>query len=81
MWLQVQPGIGTEFVEGNVSLLRKWEKLEKKFANFSNHRRFTLRCISWNITRSSLKLKSNMKTSRGKSIIQKAEKQLSEEHV
>ena len=77
----IHASIGTEFGEESVAILRKWEQLEKKIANFSNHRRFTLRCISQKITPTSLKLKSNIKTSRGKSIIQKAEKQLAEEHV
>ena len=56
--------IGTEIVEENVAIWRKWELLEKKIANFSNHRRFTLRCISQRITPTSLKVKSNIKTSR-----------------
>ena len=28
----------------NVAILRKWEQLEKKIADYKNHRRFTLRC-------------------------------------
>ena len=41
--------IGTEFGEESVAILRTWEKLEKKIANFKNHR-FTLRCIGQKIT-------------------------------
>ena len=37
--------IGTEFGEESVTILRTWEKLEKKIADFKNHRRFTLRYI------------------------------------
>ena len=71
----------TEFGEESVAILRKWEQLEKKIADFSNHRKLTLRCISQKITPTSLKLKSNIKTSRQKSIIQKVEKQLAEDHI
>ena len=45
--------IGTEFGKENVTILRKWEQLEKKIANFRNHR-FTYRCMS-QITPKSLK--------------------------
>ena len=61
--------IGTEFGMENVAILRKWEQLEKKIADFKNHRIFTLRCLSQKITPNSLKLKSNIKTSRGKRIL------------
>ena len=73
--------IGREFGLENVAILRKWEQLEKKIANFKNHRRFTLRCLSQKITPNSLKLKSNIKTSRGKSILERAERQVMNEHV
>ena len=62
-------------------MLRKWEQLEKKIADFKNHRRFTLRCISQKITPNSLKLKSNIKTSKGKRILERAERQLANECV
>ena len=73
--------ISTEFGMENVTILRKWKQLEKKIANFKNHRRFTLRCLSQKITPNSLKLKSNIKTSRGKRILEKAERQLVNERV
>ena len=73
--------IRTEFGMENVAILRKWEQLEKKIANFKNHRRFTLRCLSQKITPNSLKLKSNIKTSRGKRILEKAERQVANERV
>ena len=73
--------IGTGFGMENVAILKKWEQLEKKIANFKNHRRFTLRCLSQKITPNSLKLKSNIKTSRGKRILEKAERQLANERV
>ena len=65
----------------NVTILRKWEQLEKKIADYKNHRRFTLRCLSQKITPNSLKLKSNIKTSKGKRILERAERQLANEHV
>ena len=73
--------IGTEFGMENVAILRKWEQLEKKIANFKNHRRFTLMCLSQKITPNILKLKSNIKTSRGKKILEKAERQLANERI
>ena len=57
--------ITSEFGRENITILRRWEHLEKKIANFSNHRRFTLRCLSQNITPNSLKRKSNIKTLQG----------------
>ena len=71
----------TEFGMENVAILRKWEQLEKKIANFKNHRRFTLRCLSQKITPNNLKLKSNIKTSRGKRILEKSERQLANKRV
>ena len=65
----------------SVTILRKWEELEKKIANFKNHRKFTLRCISQKITPPSLKLRSNIKTPRGKRILYRAEKQLADEEI
>ena len=73
--------IKTEFGKENVAILRRWEHLEKKIADFSNHRRFTLRCISQIITSNSLKLKSSIKTSRGRQILHRAEKQLADECI
>ena len=73
--------IGTEFGWGCVAILRKWEQLEKKIADYKNHRRFTLGCLIQKITSNSLKLKSNIKTTRGKLIIYRAEKQLANECV
>ena len=73
--------IKTEFGKENVTILRRCEHLEKKIANISNHRRFTLRCKSQKITPTSLKLKSNIRTPRGKRILQRAEKQLADECI
>ena len=73
--------IRREFGLENVAILRKWEQLEKKIADIKNHRRFTLRCLSQKITPNSLKLKSNIKTSKGKRILERAERQLANECI
>ena len=70
-----------EFGRESVAILRDREQHVKKLANFKNHRRFTLRCISQKITPVSLRLKRNIPTDRGRKIIEKAEKQLLEERV
>ena len=57
--------IDFEFGKKNVVILRKLEKLEKKIADLQKHRRFTLRCLSQNISSTSIKLKSNIKTPPG----------------
>ena len=73
--------IRREFGLENVAILRKWELLEKKIADFKNHRRFTLRCLSQRITPNSLRLKSNIKSTKGKRILERAERQLANERV
>ena len=45
-------------------------------ADFSNHRRFTLRCLSKNLIPVSVRLKSNFKTPKSKQIIREAERAL-----
>ena len=73
--------IEKEFRRESATILRDWEQYVKKLANFKNHRRFTLRCLSQKMTPVSLRLKRNIKTERGKKIIEKAEKQLMDERV
>ena len=60
---------------------RRWEKLEMKMVDFSNHRRFSLRCLSKGLIPTSIKLKSNIKTPKGQQIIYKAEKSLLNERI
>ena len=59
----------------------RWEKLEMKMVDFSNHRRFSLRCLSEGFIPTSIKLKSNIRTSKGQQIIYKAEKSLLNERI
>ena len=64
-----------------VKIFCKWEKLEYKIVDFSNHRRFTLRCLSKNLIPVSARLKSTFKTPKSKEIIRKAERALLNERV
>ena len=57
------------------------EYIEYKMADFSNHRRFTLRCLSKNLIPVSARLKSTFKTPKSKEIIRKAERALLNERV
>ena len=50
-------------------------------ADFSNHRRFTLRCLKEDIIQISIRLKSNIRTPKGHHIIRKAEKALFNERI
>ena len=56
-------------------------QLERKIADFSNHRRFTFRCMGQKITPNSLKLKSSITTPRGRQILLRTEKQLADECI
>ena len=68
--------IKSEYRKGNVKIFCKWEKLEYKMVDSSNHRRFALRCLSKGLIPVSVRLKSNIKTPKGKQIIRKAERAL-----
>ena len=73
--------ITSEYGQENVKTFRRWEKLELKMADFSNHRRFSLRCLSEGLIPVSVRLKSNIKTPKGRQIIKKAEIALLNERV
>ena len=73
--------ITSEYGKDTVKIFCKWEKVEYKMADFSNPRRFTLRCLSENLMPVSVILKSNIKTPKGKQIIRKAERALLNEQV
>ena len=70
--------IKEEYGQEGISLLRQWEKLEKKMADFKNHRRFTIKCLKNNIVPASVRLKTNIKTTKGLEIIRRAEKHILE---
>ena len=50
-------------------------------AEFKNHRRFTLRCLSKGLTPVSIKLKTKVQTPKGNQILRKAERMLMNERV
>ena len=64
-----------------MKFLRQWEKLEVKMANFQNHRRFMLRCLSKGLIPVSIRLKTTVKTPKGNYIVRKAERMLMNERV
>ena len=68
--------ITLEYGKENVKIFQQWEKMEYKMEEFSNHRRFSLRCLSKDLIPVSVRLKSNIKTPKGRQIIKKAERAL-----
>ena len=60
----------------SIFLWHKWEKLEKKMADYINHLRFTIKCLKNEIIPVSTRLRTNVQRYRGLQIIRKAEKQL-----
>ena len=73
--------IKQEYGREGIFLMREWEKLEKKMSDFRNHRRFTIKCLKNDIVPVSVRLKTNIKTTKGLEIIRKAEKQLLNERI
>ena len=57
------------------------KKLVIKMAEFKNHRRFTLRCLSKGLIPTSIKLKTRVHTPKGNEILRKAERMLMNERV
>ena len=70
-----------EFGQRSIFLLGQWEKLEKKMANYRNHLRFTIGCLKNEVIPVSIRLKTNVKTSKGFQIIRRAERQLLNECI
>ena len=64
-----------------VILLWEWEHLVRKIMDFSNHRRFMLRCLGAGITPISVRLKNTIRMSRSFDIIRKVDRQLLNERV
>ena len=67
--------------KNTVKTFRQWEKLAIKMAEFKNHRRFTLRCLSKGLIPTSIKLKTKVHTPKGNEILRKAERMLMNERV
>ena len=70
-----------EYGKNTVKTFRQWEKLAIKMAEFKNHRRFTLRCLSKGLIPTSIKLKTKVHTPKGNEILRKAERMLMNERV
>ena len=70
-----------EYGQENFIRLQKGEKIEKKMAEFQNHRRFSLRCLSSEVIRVRVRLKSNIKTPRVWHIIRRSKRQLLNECI
>ena len=73
--------LNVEYDREIVKKFCRWEKYEKKMADFANHRRFTLRCLAEDLVPVSICLKQNIKTPKGLQIIKKAERALLNERV
>ena len=73
--------IESEYGKENVQTFQHWEKLEYKMADFENHHRFTLRCLSKDVIPVSVRLKSTIKTPKGRYIVRKVERALLNERV
>ena len=73
--------ITSEYGQVNVKTFQCWEIFEYKMADFSNHRRFSLRCLSEGLIPVSVRLKSSIKTPKGRQIIKKAKIALLNERV
>ena len=73
--------IESEYGKENVQIFRCWEKFEYKMADFENHCRFSLRCLSKDIIPVSVRLKTTIKTPRGRYIVRKVERALLNERV
>ena len=71
----------SEYGQESVRNLRWWEKLEMKMADFQNHGRFSLRCLSKGVTPVSIKLKTTVKTPKGIYIVRKADIMLMNERI
>ena len=62
-------------------MFRDWERLWLRASDYKNHRIFTLRCLHKDLITVSIKLKSTLKTVKGRQIIRKAEKDLLQARV
>ena len=70
-----------EFGRESVFLLWQSEKYEKKMADFCNHRRFSLKCLKYDVIPVSIRLKTTYRTAKGLEIIRKTERKLLNEHI
>ena len=79
--MNIHTELRAKYEQGSLKIYRRWEKFECKMADFLNHRHFSLRCLSKGLIPTSIRLKSNIKTPKGKYIIRKAELALLNERI
>ena len=73
--------IRSKYGQESLKIYWQWEKFEIKMVDFLNHRHFSLRCLSKGLIPTSVRLKSNLRTPKGKYIIRKAELALLNERI
>ena len=73
--------LNAEYGRENVKIFQRWEKYERKMADFANHRIFTLRCLSKGLIPVSICLHKNIRTPRGLQIVRRTEKALMNERI
>ena len=73
--------LSIEYDRESVKKFCQWEKYERKMADFTNHRRFTLRCLAEDLVPVSICLKQSIRTPKGLQIIRKAERSMLNERV
>ena len=79
--MNIHTELRAKYGQGSLKIYWRWEKFECKMADFLNHRCFSLRCLSKGLIPTSIRLKSNIKTPKGKYIIKKAELALLNERI
>ena len=57
------------------------KKIEKKLADYRNHRRFSIKCLKQELIPVSIKLKTSIHTTKASQIINRAEKELLNECI
>ena len=73
--------LNEEFGKESVFLLQQWEKYEKKMVDLHNHRRFSNRCLKFDVILLSIRLKTNVRIVKGLEIIRKTERKLLNEDI
>ena len=79
--MNIHAELRAKFGQRSLKIYWQWEKFECKMVDFQNHRHFSLRCLSNGLIPTSIKLKTTIKTQKGKYIIRKAELALLNERI
>ena len=70
--MNIHAELRTKYEQRSLKIYRQWEKFECKMADFQNHRRFSLRCLSNGLIPTSIKLKTTIKNSKREVYYQKS---------